>query len=47
MIVLKGFLWGIATVLLFLLGLFLVAGNVDISKVGAEFAALDTAQFLR
>ena len=45
--IVKGLLWGIATVLLYLLGLFLVAGNVDISKVGAEFAALDTAQFLR
>lgn len=45
--IVKGLLWGIATLFLYLLGLFLVAGNVDISNVLAEFAALDTTLFLQ
>lgn len=45
--IVKGLLWAIATLFLYLLGLFLVAGNVDISNVLAEFAALDTTLFLQ
>lgn len=44
--VLKVLVSGIGTVLLYLTGLFLIVGNVDIQSVMSEFSTRDVAQFL-
>ena len=45
--IVKGVLWGIAAALLYLIGLFFIVGNIDMSAVMLEFSTLDAALLLQ